>query len=244
MAPTFKTRGTHGTLQEPSDGNDDSAMLVDFGDAAMVPVAAYTVKEYRIAKQVQYETHKGPLWSMTHPKTGTTLRIVRRRDRTPLLLLQEAGGQICQVSLDAVSENQREAEEKLLPIFKCLAESYASGAVTKENMYEERDKLLKAKFPDISLDKRSRASRTSKEEIKKSSKVKIKKSSKVKIEKNSEVKIEKSSKGDATSTAAASTASCSTHAAASTSTSTAPSNSSGFLEEDQPPVLSMESLMW
>eukprot|EP00969_Alexandrium_andersonii_P355196 15443843-Alexandrium_andersonii.AAC.2 len=129
-------------------------MLVDFGDSGWVPVEAFTVQEYRIGKEVRFATHKGALWTMSHPKTGTCLRIMKRADRKALLSLQEDGQQICQVSLEPISDNIQEAQEKALPIFVGLAESYAQGHIPKDNLREEKDKLLKQHFPDIVTDTR------------------------------------------------------------------------------------------
>jgi hypothetical protein len=124
----------------PMKATDSMAMLFKFDDE-WVTIDALKVGTYNTQQKVLYETTRGPLWT-GRTRKKENLSISRKKDRHPLLILSDPGGQILQVALKEFAADPIAALPDALQFLTKLAEDYCSGRIDKDDLILERDERI------------------------------------------------------------------------------------------------------
>ena len=121
-------------------------LVATWPDGDKWTVEGMTVEEWqKEAKQTANE-----LWVAKHSVTKCDLRVVRRKDRTLLVSLQEKGhddakewSQVCQVKVDCFK-----SEQQAVDFLVGIGIDYELDNVQKSALYKERDERMKNGLKD------------------------------------------------------------------------------------------------
>jgi len=132
---------------------DEEGDLNAFPDAVFEDGVRHEIKQITVrdllAKQLARSCMRGPLWKGMSA-AGAETRLVRMKDRTPLIALQEKVSKgrepfrmVCMTTISSCGSG-RMAEPRCIEIMKEVAVAYTEAVMTKEDIYKLRDEKVQA----------------------------------------------------------------------------------------------------
>ena len=143
-----KHKKVWGAVQKHKDGAEPSSLVVGEWHDGFTSDLDITIADYDVGQKLHKD--KGPadsMWSATEAD-GTALCLSWVKFKGPLIVLRRgkgnAAGQICQLKLAWFTDlDDEKRKEHGISIMKQVAEAYLQGKVSVDNLYAERDRLLK-----------------------------------------------------------------------------------------------------
>eukprot|EP00969_Alexandrium_andersonii_P353550 15440168-Alexandrium_andersonii.AAC.1 len=115
-------------------------------DNELVSIAALNVATWRAMVATAEATTPKVFFEAPHVVSGMQVRVRPKKDRKPLIVIEEGKWQVCQVRLEAIDPDPKVAESKAVPIFQEIGKLFAQNSLAKEALYEARDKLFREKL--------------------------------------------------------------------------------------------------
>ena len=142
-------------------GDEDSAVLkAKFHDGFESQVPDMLVGAYRLGRRNSKGSKASAvLWEAVQAGTHHKLIMSQRLDRSLLISLYEQSRQVCQVRADVFADISAEDQRSQRPadhpaivagvaFMAAIGQKYATGELKKWDLFAERDRMMKDKFPE------------------------------------------------------------------------------------------------